>query len=54
MEGEVDIVVDMEDEAMVEEEVSYLMELVISADLLTTIGVNVLIILHVLYVERTI
>ncbi|KAH9322532.1 hypothetical protein KI387_017171 [Taxus chinensis] len=49
-----DTMVDSEDEAMVVEEVSFLTEHVIHMDLLTTIGVNVLKILHVLSMERTI
>ncbi|KAH9296912.1 hypothetical protein KI387_028594, partial [Taxus chinensis] len=49
-----DTMVDLEDEAMVVEEVSFLTKHVIHADILTTTGMNVLRILHVLSVERTI
>ncbi|KAH9310650.1 hypothetical protein KI387_025685, partial [Taxus chinensis] len=45
-EGDVDIMVDMADEAMVEEEESSLMEHVIRVGLLTTTGANVLRIMH--------
>ncbi|KAH9303804.1 hypothetical protein KI387_008208, partial [Taxus chinensis] len=54
VEGGVDIVVDMEDEAEVEEEESSLVEHVIHVDLLTTTGVNFLKILHVLSMKRAI
>ena len=49
-----DTIVDLKDEAMVLEEVIFLTEHAIHADLLATIGTNFLKILHVLFVGRTI
>ncbi|KAH9288829.1 hypothetical protein KI387_032946, partial [Taxus chinensis] len=54
MEEDGGIEVDMEDEAEVEEEVSFLVEHVIHVDHLTTIGVNACRISHVHLAERDI
>ncbi|KAH9302085.1 hypothetical protein KI387_013668, partial [Taxus chinensis] len=54
VEGDMDIVVDMEDETEVEEEESFLVEHVIHVDILITTGANVLKIMHVISAGRTI